>query len=138
MGPFTTRLVRFFLPLVILGVCHAAWAQSPTYGLGKTPSAEEIRAWDIAISPTGKELPPGSGSAKEGAQLFTQKCAACHGATERAGGSYVDKATSCFGDPCALPVTLYECGKRNGAPLAIRDGHMGLHQSRHAFQKRAR
>ena len=85
MGPFTTRLLRFFLSLIILGFCHAVWAQSPTYGLGKTPSEEEIRAWDIAISPTGKELPPGSGSAKEGAQLFMQKCSACHGATGAGG-----------------------------------------------------
>src|SRR5262249_6378064 len=45
------------------------------------PSEEKIRAGDIAISPTGKELPPGSGSAKEGTQLYAQKCAACHGAT---------------------------------------------------------
>jgi hypothetical protein len=67
--------------IVILGLCQLGWAQSPTYGLGKTPTAEEIRAWDIAISPTGKELPPGSGSAKEGAPLYAQKCAACHGAT---------------------------------------------------------
>jgi cytochrome c len=68
------------LPLVaILGA--SGWAQSPTYGLGRTPSADEIRAWDISISPTGKELPPGHGTAKEGAQLFRQKgCAGCHGA----------------------------------------------------------
>jgi cytochrome c len=63
-----------------LVLCPPGRAQSPTYGLGKTPSAEDIRAWDIAISPDGKELPPGSGSAKEGAPLFAQKCAACHGA----------------------------------------------------------
>lgn len=75
------RSLRLLLPVVILGVCHAGWAQSPTYGVGKTPSAEEIRAWDIAIGPTGKELPPGRGTAKEGAQIFAQKCAACHGAT---------------------------------------------------------
>jgi len=51
-----------------------------------TPSAEEIRAWDISISPTGKELPPGRGTAKEGAQMFTQKrCAGCHGATGTGG-----------------------------------------------------
>jgi hypothetical protein len=75
------RSLRLLLPVVILGVCHAGWAQSPTYGVGKTPSAEEIRAWDIAISPTGKELPPGRGTAKEGAQLYAQKCVACHGAT---------------------------------------------------------
>ena len=82
MGPFTTRLLRFSLPLMILGVCHPVWAQSPTYGLGKTPTAEVIRTWDISISPTGKELPPGRGTAKEGAQLFRQKgCGGCHAAT---------------------------------------------------------
>jgi cytochrome c len=43
-------------------------------------------AWDIAISPTGKELPPGRGTAKEGAQLFVRKgCAACHGPTGAGG-----------------------------------------------------
>src|SRR5437016_4293313 len=71
--------------LVTVGLCQPGWAQSPTYGLGKTPSSEEIRAWDIAISPTGKELPTGSGSAKEGAPLYAQKCASCHGATGSGG-----------------------------------------------------
>src|SRR5258706_3270087 len=57
------------------------WAQG-TYGIGRTPSAEEIRARDISIGPTGAELPPGRGTAKEGALLYTQKgCAACHGKT---------------------------------------------------------
>jgi len=55
---------------------------SPSYGVGRTPSAEEIRAWDISVGPTGAELPPGRGTAKDGAQLYVQKgCAACHGAT---------------------------------------------------------
>jgi S-disulfanyl-L-cysteine oxidoreductase SoxD len=79
MGAFTMRSLRFLLPAAVLGVCCAGWAQSPTYGVGRTPSDEEIRAWDISISPAGKELPPGSGTAKEGAQLYSQKCAACHG-----------------------------------------------------------
>jgi S-disulfanyl-L-cysteine oxidoreductase SoxD len=64
---------------IALSTCVAAWAQGPTYRLGRTPTAEEIKARDIAISPDGKELPPGSGTAKEGATLFVQKCAACHG-----------------------------------------------------------
>jgi len=84
MGASTMRSARLRLSVLVLitvGSCAAAWAQSPTYGLGKTPSADEIRAWDISISPTGKELPPGRGSAKEGTQLYMQKCAACHGAT---------------------------------------------------------
>ena len=75
------RSFKLFLPLVALAVCQAGWSQSPTYGLGKTPTEHEIRAWDISISPTGKELPPGKGSAKDGAQIYTQKCSLCHGAT---------------------------------------------------------
>src|SRR5919197_3312987 len=68
------------LPFVLLmGV--AALAQSPRYGVGRTPTAEEIRAWDISIGPTGEELPPGRGTAKEGAQVYRAKCAGCHGAT---------------------------------------------------------
>ena len=63
----------------VLGLSLVAWAQSPTYGLGKTPSADEIRTWDIAVGPDGKELPEGSGSAKEGEALYAQKCSACHG-----------------------------------------------------------
>jgi cytochrome c len=67
------------LSALILCTCGAAMAQSPTYGVGRTPTAEEIRAADITISPDGKNLPPGKGTAKEGEQIFAQKCAACHG-----------------------------------------------------------
>ena len=69
------------LPLVLfMGV--SAQAQSRTYGVGRTPTAEERRAWDISIGPTGEELPPGRGTAKEGAQVYrTKGCAGCHGAT---------------------------------------------------------
>src|SRR5580765_2085314 len=79
------RLPNLLLLVISLALGPYVSAQSPNYGLGKTPSAEEIRAWDIAISPDGKELPPGSGSAKEGAPLYAQKCAACHGATGSGG-----------------------------------------------------
>lgn len=80
MVKFTMGLLRL-LPFLML-LEGSALAQSPTYGVGRTPSAEEIRAWDIAISPTGEELPPGRGTAEEGALLYLQKgCAVCHGAT---------------------------------------------------------
>jgi cytochrome c len=76
--------MRTFLPklllaaLLLFGVSVSA--QSPTYHLGRTPTPEEIRGWDISISPTGKELPPGHGTAKEGAELFVDKgCVQCHG-----------------------------------------------------------
>ncbi len=74
------RFLRLLPFVMLLG--GSALAQSPTYGVGRTPSAEEIRAWDISISPTGEELPPGRGTAEEGALVYRQKgCAVCHGAT---------------------------------------------------------
>jgi cytochrome c len=75
------KLLRLVMFLVMsLGMCRMASAQSPTFGVGRAPTAEEIRAWDISISTDGKELPPGHGTAKDGAQLYVQKgCAGCHG-----------------------------------------------------------
>jgi cytochrome c len=73
---------RRLLPLLagVLGLCRIASAQSPNFGVGRAPTADEIRTWDIAIRPDGRELPPGRGTAVEGAQLFVQKgCAGCHG-----------------------------------------------------------
>ena len=59
----------------------AALAQGPAYHLGRTPTPAEIQALDISIGPEGKELPPGSGTAREGAKLYAERCAQCHGPT---------------------------------------------------------
>jgi cytochrome c len=60
---------------------QAASAQMKTYKLGRPPKDDEIKRWDITISSDGKGLPPGSGTAVEGAKLYEQKCARCHGKT---------------------------------------------------------
>ncbi len=77
----SSRLLLPALAVITVAFCSASRAQSPTYGVGKSPTEDEIRAWDISISPTGKELPPGSGTAKQGAPIYAQKCSICHGAT---------------------------------------------------------
>jgi S-disulfanyl-L-cysteine oxidoreductase SoxD len=65
---------------VLCFACAAMLAQTPAYkNVGRSPSAEEIHAWDIAISLDGKELPPGSGTAREGTAIYGKKCVACHG-----------------------------------------------------------
>jgi cytochrome c len=75
-----SRSVLLFGFAWLMGV--TALAQGPTYGIGRTPTPEEIRALDISFGPTGEELPPGRGTVKEGAQLYrTKGCAGCHGAT---------------------------------------------------------
>src|SRR5690349_20657743 len=100
---------KLLFGLIILGLCCIVWAraQSPTYGVGRTPSAEEIRAWDISINPDGKELPPGHGTAKEGAQIFVQKgCAGCHGATGSGGKAPTlikSDGTTKSTNPCLSP-----------------------------------
>src|SRR5262245_34150119 len=70
------------IPLLLASLAGSpATAQSPTYGVGRTPTADELRRMDISVGPTGEELPAGRGTAKEGAQLFMAKgCIGCHGA----------------------------------------------------------
>src|SRR3954464_103237 len=82
--------LRLAAILLLLGgpvLVSPALAQSaPTYGLGRTPSAEEIRARDINVDSAGTELPPGHGTPQEGAKVFElQGCIVCHGA-EAVGG----------------------------------------------------
>ena len=73
------RSLRLLLFLML--AAGSAQAQGLTYGVGRTPTEEEIRAWDISISPTGEELPPGSGTVEEGELVYQRTgCAPCHGA----------------------------------------------------------
>jgi len=71
-----------YKPLVFLAaltVGRAAWAQAPNFkNVGRAPTPAEIQAWDTAVGPAGRELPPGSGTAKDGAEIFANKCAVCH------------------------------------------------------------
>ncbi len=70
---------NFLLPVTVLLACSAALAQSPTYKIGRTPTAAEVHEWDEVVGPDGKELPPGKGSAVEGGPIYAAKCAVCHG-----------------------------------------------------------
>ena len=74
-------LLNLLVPGVFLGGYITVSAQGPVYRLGRSPSQQEIQAADISIGPAGKELPPGSGTAKEGAKIYAQKCTVCHGRT---------------------------------------------------------
>jgi S-disulfanyl-L-cysteine oxidoreductase SoxD len=70
------------LALLLAGAAHAA----DTPGLGKPVSEADLKLWDISVGPDGKGLPPGTGTAPQGATIFAQKCEACHG-KEGVGGS---------------------------------------------------
>src|SRR5437868_14516530 len=60
-----------------LGASAAVAAEMP--GLGKPISEADLALWDMSIGPDGKGLPPGSGTAAQGAAIFAQKCEVCHG-----------------------------------------------------------
>ena len=65
-----------------------ALAQMPTYRFGRTPTADEVKAMDTYAGPAGKELPPGKGTAQEGAPIYARKCAHCHGANGEGGAGF--------------------------------------------------
>ena len=45
---------------------------------GRTPTANEVKHWDIDVMPDGTGLPEGSGTVEEGDEIYEEKCAACH------------------------------------------------------------
>jgi hypothetical protein len=67
--------------LVIAASALSSNAQLPTYGLGRAPTAEQVKAWDITIPSDGTGLPPGSGTAALGKPIYAERCASCHGGT---------------------------------------------------------
>jgi len=74
--------LKFLVPVMILAIPVAALAQSPPRlypDLGTPLSQAEIQGFDRMIGPEGKELPPGRGTAKEGAEIFARRCEVCHG-----------------------------------------------------------
>jgi S-disulfanyl-L-cysteine oxidoreductase SoxD len=74
------RLSKIFGAGIFLLMANVALAQAPSYSnVGRTPTKQEIEAWDISVGPDGKGLPAGQGTAKDGAPIFAAKCAVCHG-----------------------------------------------------------
>lgn len=74
-------VVAAALAAVALAACAT---QPPSQGmrpaLGTPMSAAEVARWDISIPPSGAGLPAGSGTARQGLQVYEQKCMSCHGA----------------------------------------------------------
>jgi S-disulfanyl-L-cysteine oxidoreductase SoxD len=69
--------ISFGIAASLLLLTTGAQGEGP--GLGRPVTPEETAPWDISIGPDGIGLPAGRGSAKEGAVVFAEKCAGCHG-----------------------------------------------------------
>ncbi len=64
-------------------------SSKPAVSFGTAVSEADVAAWDIDIeTPTGKGLPPGSGSVAQGKALYEAQCVACHGVDAEGGSQY--------------------------------------------------
>jgi len=83
--------------LALLLVAGAASAEAPN--LGKPVGTADIAAWDISIQPDGTGLPPGGGIPTDGARIYAEKCAQCHGPDGKGGVTGVNAAPLVGGAP---------------------------------------
>ena len=82
---------------------RASSAPAPeTFGFGRPAAPEEIARLDIDVMPDGTGLPPGRGTAADGARTWGRFCSGCHG-PDGEGGT----AAALVGrDPGARPPTV--------------------------------
>jgi S-disulfanyl-L-cysteine oxidoreductase SoxD len=81
MSMFETSIAGMARSVAIAAVLalagHACAADAPHFGQPISPT--DAAAWDVSIGPDGVGMPPGSGTPAQGAVIYAQKCAACHG-----------------------------------------------------------
>src|SRR3989442_14945845 len=93
--------------VIAIGAAALAACTSLPSAPGKPPafgaavSAEEVARWDISIPPSGAGFPKGGGSARQGLQVYEQKCVACHGA--KGVGKPADPLAGGIGSPPGEP-----------------------------------
>jgi cytochrome c len=76
----STHKVLAFSLLLLSG---SALSAGPN--LGKPIEPGDLAGWDIHVLPDGRGLPPGSGTPEQGARIYAQKCAMCHGENGKGG-----------------------------------------------------
>ena len=64
---------------LIIGVAAQTSQPQPRFGFGQPATPDQIAAIDVDVRPDGTGLPPGKGTAREGAQIYATRCASCHG-----------------------------------------------------------
>ena len=94
--------------LAVTAVALAQTAKSAYNGIGTTPTKADMGNLAWTAGPSGKDLPPGSGTARQGRPLFLGHCSMCHGADAQ-GVHWIPEALSPIGGP--------RLGGGNGLPL---------------------
>jgi mono/diheme cytochrome c family protein len=82
-GP--TNPKDFGIPPIDAGVAHLAPVRAASgplprrFGFGTPATRTQVDSANIDIPADGEGLPPGSGTASDGAAVFSLRCVACHG-----------------------------------------------------------
>jgi len=61
------------------------WPQSPKYQIGRAPLDTDLKERDISVLAGGSGLPPGSGTAAAGKDVYSRRCQKCHGNSGQGG-----------------------------------------------------
>jgi cytochrome c len=110
MSTNTDRVLRAVSVALLCAASATVCAQAMRYGFGSTPSRAELDRF-VAVMPDGRGLPPGSGSVEQGKALYTEQCAACHGANLQGGAGdrlIGGRGTLVNNDPTKAPVKTIE------------------------------
>jgi len=83
----TLNFARMWVVAAVFAAGTTLGAESPN--LGQPITEKEAAAWDLSIGPDGAGLPPGRGTAKQGEEIYYNKCQACHG--EKGEGKPADR-----------------------------------------------
>ena len=54
-------------------------AEQRPFNLGSIATKEQVAGWDIDVRPDGLGAPIGAGNALDGEEVYTDRCASCHG-----------------------------------------------------------
>ena len=79
MAKSRTSSAALLLALAFAMGALAADPPAQPLGIGRPANVHEIARADITVLPDGAGLPPGRGTARQGAPIYAATCAACHG-----------------------------------------------------------
>ena len=78
MPPSNIILSALLLSGGIAPLAHAQTDPNTPLGFGQAITPQQVERY-VAIPPSGTGLPPGSGNAAQGMDVYAAACAACHG-----------------------------------------------------------
>lgn len=74
-----SKFLKSTLALCLTVSVSVGGASAGQYNIGRAATEAEISAWDIDVRPDGKGLPEGRGTVAQGEEIWSEKCASCHG-----------------------------------------------------------